>query len=98
MNFSLWLRKTAHLSKDDFAVGMIKCESLVEDAARDNKLAWPPTYAEFIGHCKPPKDAPKPAAYRDFPVGLPEPKEHRKARQELGMSKCKGLMEFLNDE
>ena len=77
---------------------MTRCESLVEDAARDNKLAWPPTYAEFIGYCKPPKEAPTPAAYKVFPVGLPEPKEHRKARQEIGISKCKSLMDFLSDE
>lgn len=78
-------------------MGMTRCEQLASDAARENKLAWPPTYAEFIGYCQPPKADPKPPEHKTIPrTGLPEPKEHREKRRKIGMQKCRGLMDMLD--
>ena len=79
---------------------MERCEQLVKDGANGDGTTWPPTYAEFIGYCKPPKSDPKPPEHRTIESvfqRLPEPKEEREKRRKLGMQKCKGLMDILSE-
>lgn len=95
--FNLWLKKTAHLSTEDFARGMQRCEQLVQDAATNGGLAWPPTYAEFIGYCQPPKKESKPREQLVFARGLPEPKEHRANRNKKGIERCGAILDMLGE-
>ena len=78
-------------------MGMQRCEQLVQDAAADGSLAWPPTYAEFIGHCQPPKKDEVKAEHKILPRSLPEPKEHREKRRALGRERCGAIMDFLSE-
>ena len=47
--FRLWMRKTAHLTDDQFRQGMKLLESQEADARRSGDETWPPTYAAFCG-------------------------------------------------
>ena len=79
---------------------MDKCESLVSDSASGSGTTWPPTYAEFIGYCMPPKpkeSKPEHKIMKSVFEGLPEPKESKDKRKALGREKCKSLLDMLNE-
>lgn len=93
-NFKLWCRKLDNLSDEDFARGFEQLEFMLKEAGREGRELWPPSYAEFLGYCEKPVGAAI-AAYKPFMPGLPEPKEHRQKRRELGMEKCSEILGML---
>ena len=72
---------------------MARCEQLVQDAAaRSAGTPWPPSYAEFIGYCKPQKEPKEPNEPKYFAKALPEPDEVKQKRRETGKKQCERLL------
>lgn len=51
--FLTWCAKTNHLSDEEWAKGMAKLERKVTADAANGNESWPPSYAEFVGYCRP---------------------------------------------
>jgi hypothetical protein len=49
--FLLWCQKLSGLRLGEFKSGWAVLEKRVENAGREGKDLWPPTYAEFLGMC-----------------------------------------------
>ncbi len=49
--FKLWCRKCDGLTPSQIASGMKQLEFTCSRNARSGDESWPPSYAEFIGHC-----------------------------------------------
>ena len=51
--FLIWLNKTSELTDDQWKLGVESLEKLVERNSTNGKESWPPSYAEFLGLCRP---------------------------------------------
>jgi hypothetical protein len=67
-NFKLWARKTAKLTDDEWKIGIDEVERRVEKASSQGGDTFPPTYAQFLGYCRPSKspDGTRSQAYVKF--------------------------------
>ncbi len=92
-NFLLWCEKTAPLAPEHWKWGLQALERRVAQCVAEDKTAWPPTYAEFLGLCQPPAPAPE---HRVFERLALEDKTAREKRRQLGMEKCGELLKIFD--
>ena len=95
------------MTDDEWARGVNALEVRVADEAAKGEQMWPPTYAEFVGICKPPTKAEgeKRGSYNDFfardenglAIQLPEPIEYRTKRKKAGESSLNKLMGMFDE-
>lgn len=94
-NFSLWCEKTEHLTNEDWARGIKRCEYDLTYAAKiGDDSVWPPCYAEFIGFCE---EIKKPKYFYGSAL-LPEPEEEEQKRKERGLKGLEGFRSIVFDE
>lgn len=67
-NFNLWARKTSGLTDSEWVYGFEELERRIEKESSQGNTLFPPTYAEFLGICKPSNspDGINGAAYKEF--------------------------------
>lgn len=94
--FILWCQKTDGLTDDQWKRGFENVEHEVRDKKRDGEIAWPPSYAEFLGLCDRDDTQKYIPEHKYFPpIGI-EDKTTREKRRLLGIEKCgqlKGIFE-----
>lgn len=52
-NFLQWAKKTDQLVDSEWLTGFNALEAIIEKNGSMGKESWPPSYAEFIGICRP---------------------------------------------
>lgn len=86
----VWLAELATLASSQLAIGLRRARQQVQDAARQNDEAWPPTPAAFAALCQPrPEDMGLPTAadaWREASAHAHHPEQHRWSHEAVRMA------------
>lgn len=94
-NFIQWCFKLDKVSDSQYDRAFEKIEYRAKQAAREDRIPWPPSYAEFLGYCESSANSHMYQNYNAYPLALPEPKADKDKRRAKGMEECKNILDMF---